>query len=55
MPSNRHIAQALDILADMMELDGANIYKTIAHRKAARRVAESNFSIKEMADACTLT
>ncbi|MEK7817825.1 MAG: helix-hairpin-helix domain-containing protein, partial [Actinomycetota bacterium] len=55
MPSNRHIAQALDILADMMELDGANIYKTIAHRKAARRVAESNFSIKEMADAGTLT
>lgn len=55
MPSNRHIAQALDMLADMMELDGANIYKTIAHRKAARRIAEANFSIREMADAGTLT
>jgi len=55
MPSNREIAAALDRLADMMELDGANVYKVIAHRKAAHRIAESNFSIEELAEAGALT
>lgn len=43
------------MLADMMELDGANRFKTIAHRKAAHRVAEANFSIREMAGEERLT
>jgi DNA polymerase (family 10) len=55
MPSNQEIASALDRLADMMELDNANIYKIVAHRKAAHRVAESNFSIAEMAAEGRLT
>lgn len=49
MPTNGQIADALDRLADMMEIDGANIYKIVAHRKAAHRVAESNFSIEQLA------
>ncbi len=55
MPTNRQIADALDRLADMMELDGANVYKIIAHRKAAHRIAESNFSIEELAREDRLT
>lgn len=55
MPTNGQIADALDRLADMMELDGANIYKIVAHRKAAHRIAESNFSIEELAREDRLT
>ncbi|GBE57253.1 DNA polymerase/3'-5' exonuclease PolX [bacterium BMS3Abin01] len=55
MPSNRQIAATLDRLADLMELDGANIYKIVAHRKAAHRIAESNFSIEALADEGRLT
>lgn len=49
MPTNPEIAQMLDMLADLMDLDQANKYKTIAVQKAARRVKESNFSIEEAA------
>jgi len=55
MPSNSDIAAALDMLADLMELDAANRYATIAVRKGARRVAESNFSIEEAAARGELT
>ena len=55
MPSNFDIAAALDMLADLMELDAANKYATIAVRKGARRVAESNFSIEEAAARGELT
>lgn len=53
--TNREIASALDLLADLMELDGANIYKIIAHRKAAHRVAEANYSIEELSRRGELT
>ena len=43
------------MLADLMELDAANRYATIAVRKGARRVAESNFSIEETAARGELT
>jgi DNA polymerase (family 10) len=43
------------MLADLMELDAANKYATIAVRKGARRVAESNFSIEEAAARGSLT
>ena len=49
MPTNTEIAEMLDMLSDLMELDGANKYKTIAVQKAARRVKATNFSIEEAA------
>ncbi|MHB8923330.1 MAG: DNA polymerase/3'-5' exonuclease PolX [Thermoleophilia bacterium] len=50
MIANHDIATALDQLADLMELEGVNRFKTIAVRKGARRVAEADFSIMDTAD-----
>lgn len=55
MPTNAEIANILETLAELMELDGVNKFKFIAVQKAARRVAEANFSIGERAAAGTLT
>ncbi|MHB0915739.1 MAG: DNA polymerase/3'-5' exonuclease PolX [Thermoleophilia bacterium] len=49
MTANSAIAAALELLADFMELDGVNKFRTIAVRKAAHRVAEANFSIAGLA------
>ncbi|MHB1390438.1 MAG: DNA polymerase/3'-5' exonuclease PolX [Thermoleophilia bacterium] len=50
MISNHDIAAVLDQLADLMELEGVNRFRTIAVRKGARRVAEADFSIRDTAD-----
>lgn len=55
MPTNAEIANILETLAELMELDGVNKFRFIAVQKAARRVAEANFSIEERAAAGTLT
>lgn len=55
MTTNREIADMLELLGDLMELDGANRFKVIAVRNAARRVAEANFSIGEAAAGGRLT
>lgn len=49
MTTNREIADMLDLLGDLMELDGVNKFKVIAVRNGARRVGESNFSIEQAA------
>ncbi len=49
MPGNAEIASILETLAELMELDGVNKFKVIAVQKAAKRVAETNFSIAERA------
>ena len=55
MPTNAEIANILETLAELMELDGVNKFRFLAVQKAARRVAEANFSIEERAAAGTLT
>lgn len=55
MATNAEIAQILETLAELMELDGVNKFRFIALRKAAKRVAEANFSIAGRAAAGTLT
>lgn len=55
MANNAEIAQILETLAEMMELDGVNKFRFIALQKAARRVAEADFSIAGRAAAGTLT
>ncbi len=55
MPTNAEIANILETLAELMELDGVNKFRFIAVQKAARRVAEADFSIEARAAAGTLT
>ncbi len=55
MPTNAEIATILETLAELMELDEVNKFKFIAVQNAARRVAESNFSIESRAADGTLT
>lgn len=55
MATNAEIAQILETLAELMELDGINKFRFIALQKAARRVSEADFSIAERAAAGTLT
>src|SRR3954467_9464366 len=43
--TNGAIAQALDELGDLYELDGAVSYRVIAYRNAARAVRDSSVSI----------
>ena len=35
MMNNRQLAQALTMIADLSEIKGENVYKTLAYRKAA--------------------
>jgi DNA polymerase (family 10) len=55
MPSNRQIADMLNLLGDLMELDAVNKFKTIAVRNAARRIADTNFSVEQATRDGTLT
>jgi len=48
-PTNTEIAEALDELGDLTELDGAAIYRTNAYRNAAKVVRESPVSVLALA------
>lgn len=48
---NSVIADALDELADLNELDGAIVHRVLAYRNAARRVRESPVSVAALAQA----
>ena len=48
-PTNTEIAEALDELGDLTELDGAPIYRTNAYRNAAKAVRESSVSVLGLA------
>ena len=48
-PTNTDIAEALDELGDLTELDGAAIYRTNAYRNAAKAVRESPVSVLGLA------
>lgn len=45
---NAEIAKALDQLADLYELDGADFYRLNAYRKAAETVRNSTVSVEEL-------
>ena len=46
--TNAAIAQALDELGDLYELDGADQYRVIAYRNAARAVRDASVSVAEL-------
>src|SRR5690349_9851922 len=48
-PTNLEIAQALDELGDLYELDGAVIHRIVAYRNAAKAVREAPVSISALA------
>jgi DNA polymerase (family 10) len=48
-PTNAEIAQALDELGDLYELDGAVIHRIVAYRNAAKTVREAPVSVAALA------
>jgi len=53
--NNAEIADALDELADLNELDGAVVYRVVAYRQAARAVRESPLAVEQLAEQGRLT
>ena len=48
--TNAAIAQAFDELGDLYELDGADQYRVIAYRNAARSVRDASVSVAELTE-----
>ena len=48
-PTNTEIADALDELGDLYELDGAAIYRIVAYRNAAKAIREAPVSVTALA------
>ena len=41
LPPNTELAERFDLLADLLELDGADAFRLSAYRRAATRIRES--------------
>jgi DNA polymerase (family 10) len=49
LPRNQEVAEQLDLLADILELDGEASFRVLAYRRAATRVRETGSSVAELA------
>jgi DNA polymerase (family 10) len=49
LPRNGALADQFDLLADLMELDGADYFRISAYRKAADRIREQSAPVAQMA------
>jgi DNA polymerase (family 10) len=49
LPRNADIADQFDLLADLLELDGADSFRVIAYRRAATRMRETTGSVAQLA------
>jgi DNA polymerase (family 10) len=49
LPSNAELAEKLELLADMLELDGADAFRLTAYRRAATRIRESAVPVAQLA------
>jgi DNA polymerase (family 10) len=49
LPKNGDLADQLDMLADLMEIDGADYFRISAYRKAADRVREQSAPVAQLA------
>jgi DNA polymerase (family 10) len=49
LPRNADLAAQLDLLADLMELEGADAFRIGAYRKAAARINETGSSVAQLA------
>src|ERR1700759_4013388 len=48
-PTNSEIAEALDELGDLYELDGAVIYRIVSYRNAAKAIRDASVSVTALA------
>jgi DNA polymerase (family 10) len=48
-PTNSELAEALDELGDLYELDGAIIHRIVAYRNAAKAIRDASVSVTELA------
>jgi len=49
LPRNSEVADQFDLLADLLELDGADSFRVIAYRRAATRIRETSGSVAQLA------
>jgi DNA polymerase (family 10) len=49
LPTNAELAERFDLLADMLELDGADAFRLAAYRRAASRIRESAVPVAQLA------
>jgi DNA polymerase (family 10) len=49
LPSNSELAEQFELLADMLELDGADAFRLTAYRRAATRIRESTVPVAQLA------
>jgi len=49
LPKNAELAESFELLADMLELDGADAFRLAAYRRAAARIRESAVPVAQLA------
>jgi DNA polymerase (family X) len=49
LPGNAEVAEQFDLLADLLEIDGAESFRVLAYRRAATRMRETSASIAQLA------
>jgi DNA polymerase (family 10) len=49
LPKNSEVAEQFDLLADLLELEGAESFRVLAYRRAATRMRETSGSIAQLA------
>src|SRR5512146_97638 len=49
LPRNADVADQFDLLADLMELTGAESFRVLAYRRAATRMRETSGSVAQLA------
>src|SRR4029078_11939694 len=49
LPKNAELAAQFDLLADLMEIQGRDLFRVTAYRKAATRIRETSSSVAQLA------
>ena len=49
LPKNAELAEQFDLLADLLELEGADGFRVVAYRRAATRMRETSGSVAQLA------
>jgi DNA polymerase (family 10) len=49
LPNNGEVAEQFDLLADLLELEGAESFRVLAYRRAATRMRETSGSVAQLA------
>ena len=49
LPRNQEVIDQLELLGDMLELEGTEAFRVLAYRRAAQRIKETGGSIAQLA------